>query len=293
MNQPSREDELMAAALAGGLSAAERRELDAACAANPALLRELEALQGLNHRLAESGIDWTEHQVPASLAGKMDALSRELSTPEAAAEATTAEVSTAEVSTAEITGTPGVQPGVPAGNTPQAVGTAQRESSRAHGGQQHGVRAHDGGRPTTGGRRYRVPLLAAAAAALLVIGGLGGSALATFQQAPPTGPPGTLGAVEGVQLSGSPAGTSFDASLVAHTWGTETVLAIDGLPVGESFEVVLVRTDGRELDSGTFLGAAQTVTCRMNAAVLRGEVASLQIRNAAGTVVASSNLPRV
>ncbi|WP_432245208.1 hypothetical protein ACRB8A_17350 [Arthrobacter sp. G.S.26] len=272
MNQPSREDELMAAALAGSLSAAERRELDAACAANPALLRELEALEGLNHRLAESGIEWTEHDVPASLAGTMDTLSRELSAPGP----------TAKAVTAENAGTPEVQHGV------QAGGTGQREASRAH-----VLRARDGGPPTSGGRRYRVPLLAAAAAALLVIGGLGGSALATFQQAPPTGPPGTLGAIEGVQLSGSPAGTSFDASLVAHTWGTETVLAIDGLPVGESFEVVLVRTDGRELDSGTFLGAAQTVTCRMNAAVLRGDVAALQIRNAAGTVVASSNLPRV
>lgn len=272
MNQPSREDELMAAALAGSLSAAERRELDAACAANPALLRELEALEGLNHRLAESGIEWTEHNVPASLAGTMDTLSRELSTPG----------TTAKAVTAENAGTPEVQHGV------QAGGTGQREARRAH-----VLRARDGGPPTSGGRRYRVPLLAAAAAALLVIGGLGGSALATFQQAPPTGPPGTLGAIEGVQLSGSPAGTFFDASLVAHTWGTETVLAIDGLPVGESFEVVLVRTDGRELDSGTFLGAAQTVTCRMNAAVLRGDVAALQIRNAAGTVVASSNLPRV
>lgn len=273
MDQPSRQDELMAAALAGELTAAEREELDAACAANPALLREIQSLQGLSQRLTNSGGDWTEHAVPVTLAQKMEALSVELSGPdEPAPSVGTPQVGNGPATSAPVSSPPATR--VPAPTRPVRSLPATSPSDRNR-------------------RRYRRPLLAAAAAALLVIGGVGGAALSNLQQAPPTGPPGTLGAVEDVQLQGSPTGTTIDAALIAHTWGTETVLAIDGLPVGESYEVVLVRTDGTELDSGTFLGAAQTVTCRMNAAVLRGEVAALQIRSTAGTVLASSDLPRV
>lgn len=276
MDQPSRQDELMAAALAGELTSAEREELDAACAANPALLREIQSLQGLSQRLTNSGVDWTEHAVPVTLAQKMEALSVELSGP-GSSEETASSVRAPQVGNGLATNGPvSSRPdtNVPAPTRPVRSLPATSPSDRNR-------------------RRYRRPLLAAAAAALLVIGGVGGAALSNLQQAPPTGPPGTLGAVEDVQLQGSPTGTTIDATLIAHTWGTETVLAIDGLPVGESYEVVLVRTDGTELDSGTFLGAAQTVTCRMNAAVLRGEVAALQIRSTAGTVLASSDLPRV
>ena len=121
-------------------------------------------------------------------------------------------------------------------------------------------------------------------------GALGGQALTGALQAPPDGPPGTLGALEDVTFSEQPAGTTVDAALVAHTWGTETVLELDGLAVGEEFEVVLVGDDGEEYLSGTFLGADRTVTCRMNAAVLREDVSQLQIRDGGGAVVAVSDV---
>lgn len=138
-----------------------------------------------------------------------------------------------------------------------------------------------------------IALLSAAAAGLLILGGLGGAALGGAFQSPPAGPAGTLGAVEYVPIADAPEGTSIDAALVAHTWGTETVLEVDGFAVGESFEVVLVSGDGEELSSGTFLGSQQTVTCRMNAAVLREDVVELVIRTETGEVVASSTLPGV
>ncbi len=140
--------------------------------------------------------------------------------------------------------------------------------------------------------RSRVWLLGAAAG-LLLVGGVGGVALQGMFDGAPSGPPGTLGAVEDITFEGAPADSSIDAALVAHTWGTETVLEVDGLRVGESFEVVLVDRDGAELSSGTFFGTEQTVTCRMNAAVLRDEVSAVQIQDEDGRVVAASSVPAI
>jgi hypothetical protein len=115
-----------------------------------------------------------------------------------------------------------------------------------------------------------------------------------LQDGPPQGPPGTLGAVEDVALDGGPgsvAGARIDASLVAHTWGTETVLEIEGLPVGEGYDVVLIGADGQEYDSGSFLASAVTIDCRMNAAVMRSDVERLEIRQDDGAVVTAATLP--
>lgn len=115
-----------------------------------------------------------------------------------------------------------------------------------------------------------------------------------LQDGPPEGPPGTLGAVEAVALDGGPGavdGARIDASLVAHTWGTETVLEVEGLPVGEGYDVVLVGADGQEYDSGSFLASAVTIDCRMNAAVMRADVERLEIRQDDGAVVTAATLP--
>lgn len=115
-----------------------------------------------------------------------------------------------------------------------------------------------------------------------------------LQEGPPQGPPGTLGAVEALALDGGAGavdGASIDASLVAHTWGTETVLEIEGLPVGEGYDVVLIGPDGQEYDSGSFLASAVTIDCRMNAAVMRADVERLEIRQDDGAVVTAATLP--
>jgi anti-sigma factor RsiW len=142
-------------------------------------------------------------------------------------------------------------------------------------------------------RRWLVGL---GAAACLVAGaglGIGGAALLAPERGPQPGEPGVLGALEHVDFAGEPAGVVIDGSLVAHTWGTETILEIDGLPVGDSYTVVLVDSDGEAFDSGTFLGASVTIDCRMNAAVDRPDVDSVEIRDAGGAVVASADLPAV
>ena len=145
------------------------------------------------------------------------------------------------------------------------------------------------------------PRLLAAAAALVVLGAAGGAgatALAgragpSASSEPAPGAPGALGAREAIDLSGAPAGVVVDAALVAHTWGTETVLDVDGLPAGVRYSVVLVGTDGTEEPSGTFLGSEVAVECRLNAAVLRPEVARVEVRSDDGSLVMASDLPPV
>lgn len=135
--------------------------------------------------------------------------------------------------------------------------------------------------------------LAAGAAACVTIGVVGAVAVSTIRAQPPSGPPGTLGAVEHVEFTGEPEGVTVFGDLVAHTWGTETVLEIDGLPAGERFAVVLVARDGGVYESGTFLGSEVTIDCRMNAALLRPDVADVEIRDDEGVVVGVAHAPAV
>ena len=83
------------------------------------------------------------------------------------------------------------------------------------------------------------------------------------------------------------------ASLIAHTWGTETVLTVDGLAQGAAFTVVVVGEDGAEYESGTFLGSSVPIDCRLNAAVLREDVAAVAIRSLEGGQIAVAEVPSV
>lgn len=106
------------------------------------------------------------------------------------------------------------------------------------------------------------------------------------------GPPGTLGATEPISFTGEPRGVDVDASIVAHTWGTETVMTIDGLQQG-AYTVQVVGTGGETVDSGTFIAPAQGITdCRMIAAVVRPEADAIVVSDSDGAVVMSSQLPR-
>lgn len=149
------------------------------------------------------------------------------------------------------------------------------------------------------GRRYRTsrsirPLsLTAGAAACLVVGLGGGVFLASLRDATVEGPPGTLGALEEVDFAGEPAGVEVAGDVVAHTWGTETVLRVDGLPTGDSFSIVVTDDKGREHSSGTLLGPDVTIDCRLNAAVLRADVVTVEIRNDDGASIAVAEVPPV
>lgn len=145
--------------------------------------------------------------------------------------------------------------------------------------------------------RWRPALVAAAAVALLVAGGLGGAAIRGTTESSvtgaPSGPPGTLGAIETVQVRDVPDGIDLDAAVVAHTWGTEAIIDIEGVPVGETFEIVILDADGARLGAGGFLGAEAVVHCRLNAAVLRENAAMLRVERADGSVLGWGDLPPV
>lgn len=139
--------------------------------------------------------------------------------------------------------------------------------------------------------RRRPWLLVVGAAACVAIGAGGVLLTQPTVPGPPTGPPGTLGAIEQISFTGEPTGVTIDGALIAHTWGTETVLNITGLTEANPYDVVLVTTSGDSLDSGSFLGSTVAIDCEMNAAVMRESVASVEVQDASGTVVARAELP--
>ena len=142
-------------------------------------------------------------------------------------------------------------------------------------------------------RSRRVALTVLGAAACVAVGVGGGLLASTPRDAHVAGPPGTLGAVEHVAFAGEPSGVAVDGDLVAHTWGTETVLTVDGLPTGQAFSVVVVDDTGAEHESGAFLGTDVTIDCRMNAAVLREHVVAVEVRGADGVEIATASVPSV
>ncbi|OUE19009.1 hypothetical protein BFL36_13275 [Clavibacter michiganensis] len=151
----------------------------------------------------------------------------------------------------------------------------------------------DARRARRGSLTRRTALAIAGAAACLAIGAAGGAFLATPRADVATGPAGTLGALEDVTFAGAPAGVDVEGEVVAHTWGTETLLAVDGLTVGDSYSVVIVDAAGGEHASGTMLGSAVRIDCRLNADVLREDAAAVEIRDAAGDRVAVAELPPI
>lgn len=137
-------------------------------------------------------------------------------------------------------------------------------------------------------RGWVTPLLAAAC---LLVGLVIGAGVPALTSTPPSGPPGTLGAVEPIELGAVEAGVDVEADLVAHTWGTEAVLDVTGLEAGETYAVVFIGADGTEFSAGEMLGSAVAIHCRLNAAVLRQDAARLEIRGDGAEVIAAAVLP--
>lgn len=167
---------------------------------------------------------------------------------------------------------------------------------------EHHVEHRPGHRPEHRPEHLRWVGLVAAAVALLALGGVGGAVLTeVVRDEPldpsladaPEGPPGTLGALEPIEFTGEPADVDISADLVAHTWGTETVLGMTGWEPGASFRLVLLDAEGDVAESGTFRGSEVTITCRMNGELLREDVDVVEIRDADGAVVARSDVPEV
>jgi hypothetical protein len=252
-----RRGELIAAALADDLSPAETAELAAMRAADPTIDEEIALLGGLPGAIRGVG-SWQRAEPSAELARRIERIADGRGEAAGAADA--------------VTPTDTVPPA-------DADRPADLDAHRATRG--------------TPPRRRRAALLIAGAAACLALGAVGGAFLATPRADVATGPAGTLGAVEDVTFQGAPVGVDVEGDVVAHTWGTETVLSVDGLPAGDSFSVVVVDAAGGEHPSGTMLGSAVRIDCRLNADVLRQDAASVEIRDAAGDRVAVAELPPV
>lgn len=263
----ARRDELIAATVAGELTPAESAELDALRREDPTVELEIAELTEIALALGDLG-EWDpaepspdlERRIATALAGEQEDL--------AAREGGDTDRAT-------------VRSAVPSESTPPSPRTIPSPTP-----------APDAP-PVDLSSRRRPAILVLAAAACVALGAGLGLVVPSVVDAPPSGPPGTLGAVEQVDFTGEPTGARVEGELVAHTWGTETLLEIDGAEVGDDYRVVVIDHGGEEHDSGTFIGSTATVVCRMNAAVLREDVASVEIRRASGATLASAVVPQV
>lgn len=99
--------------------------------------------------------------------------------------------------------------------------------------------------------------------------------------------------MEQVALAEVEPGVDAEASLIAHTWGTELVLTASGLEDGGVYAAAFERSDGTEVPAGTFIGTGdRPLVCKLNAALLRGDAAGFTVRTVEGDIVVRADLPR-
>lgn len=147
-------------------------------------------------------------------------------------------------------------------------------------------------------RRRLVTTLTAAAAGLVVLAiglGLGratapGSPVTALPTAGPTGSPIPM---EPVVLRSVVAGVTVNkAVLIPHGWGVEVRFVAAGLTAGRPYRAWVVSRTGVRQPAGEFLGVGQkTLTCNMQAAVLRSDAASFVVTDVSGRTVLSAILP--
>lgn len=255
-NSDDRVSELIAAAVAGELSAADAVELDALRRSHPWIDDEIASLSALVLRLDAAEVTWSE-------------ASSEASSDTSLRDRITAGIASEELASEELASAQPSPASAPPARVPAPVASPVRR------------------------RSPRWAALMLGAAACIGIGVGAGIIVPAALSAPPSGPPGTLGAVEHIDVRDESAGTAIDADLVAHTWGTEAVVDASGLDVGATYAIVFIGTDGSEFSAGEMLGSSVAIHCRVNAAVLREDVARLEIRDAAGDPVAAAELPNV
>lgn len=263
MAAPDRREHLMLGAVTGELTADEQRELDSLIAQDPSVGTEIEAMQAVMARVDGLG-PWVDADTSPALDEAIAVIG-----------------STDADSHAGVDAAPVVQ-------LPQRAG--HRSVSR------RGMSRRETGSSTRSNRQGRsVRWRGAAAAVALVVAGAGG-ALGIERIVDPSsissGDPGTLGAAEDISFAADGAG-EIDGSVVAHTWGTEAILTVDGLKTGQTYDVLFVDERGSTVGAGSFLGAEVQINCSMNAAIMREDVASVRIVADDGTTVRAADLPPV
>lgn len=141
----------------------------------------------------------------------------------------------------------------------------------------------------TAWRRIGGGVAAAAAAVVAVVVGI-----SLFLDRDGGGPP-ELGEEEPIAFSEAPRGVSTEAAVVAHTWGTEVLLEVEGLEAGEVYAVNVEREAGSPVPAGTFVSVeGDPVECRLNGAVLRQDASAITVADASSgeTVLRSELAPR-
>jgi len=141
-------------------------------------------------------------------------------------------------------------------------------------------------------------LAVAAGVAVLAAGiGLGAALSRDPRVAPPVALPSSPSAtvpIESLTLEGtSPSSPQVQtAGLIPHTWGVEVRMVGTGFAAGETFRAAFRSRDGRLLPAGEFLGTGEkTLTCNMQAALLRPDTVGFVITDASGTAVLTTELP--
>lgn len=138
-------------------------------------------------------------------------------------------------------------------------------------------------RPARRGRRD--VLIGAAAASIGAALGVGGI-VATRDPAAPAGPP-----TESVAFASVPDGVSTEAALVDHTWGTELMLDVEGLPGGQTYQVLYGDAEGQPSLAGSFRSVPDTLMrCRFNGAVLRTDLRRVSVVDPRNQVVLQADL---
>jgi hypothetical protein len=83
----------------------------------------------------------------------------------------------------------------------------------------------------------------------------------------------------------------LEGDLINHTWGVELELLVTDVVPGGVYRVEFVALDGRAVEAGSFLGVDERpVDCRMNAAILRDDVAAMRVFGPDGATVLESDL---
>ncbi|QIG45396.1 hypothetical protein G5V58_23960 [Nocardioides anomalus] len=158
---------------------------------------------------------------------------------------------------------PGAQP------SPERVAAVRAQAARA-------------GR---GAGRRRFLLGGGVAASVAGIAGVAGYWLAEREDQPVAAP------MEQIVFTGE--GDVTASGLVHHAWGTELVLDVGGLRPGTAYDVVFGTTDG-DVGAGSLRAVPDVVMrCRFEAAPLRADVHTIELRDPDGRPVLRSDLPSI
>jgi len=131
-------------------------------------------------------------------------------------------------------------------------------------------------------RRFPSSALAAAAAICVVVIGLAGF-VGLLEPAV---------ALEPLSFSVARGMEVDEGHLIEHAWGTEIRLGVSGSRDGQTYRVTLVGEDGERVDSGTFIGIGEkTLRGTFNAALLREDADSVEVRTPGGELVFFAKLP--